>query len=164
MNCPDLPETVLKPAREWAKNPKGIMTFYGVPGAGKTYLAMRVDVAINVCTAANSRFMTEREFIKHKRDIMAGSVTWDICKKAYAPEVLIFDDLGECDNATNFVIDAINELITSRERFQWPMLITTNLTLGQIQEKFGPRIASRINGGHKIEFPARDLRHDGSLK
>ena len=65
--------------------------------------------------------------------------------------VLALDDLG-AEKTTDFVKQSLYIIIAGRERWGRPTVITSNLTLAQIGESLGDRIASRLNAGTHVQF------------
>ena len=57
---------------------------------------------------------------------------------------LVIDDLAT-ERPTEFDINAINELIISREEYAKKTLITSNFNLDKISQFYGDRVASRID-------------------
>ncbi len=61
------------------------------------------------------------------------------------PQVLIYDDLGT-ELRKDFIIDILFQLIDKRYNDGKSIVATTNLTLQQLADWFGPRIMSRLQG------------------
>ena len=59
--------------------------------------------------------------------------------------LLFLDDLG-AENATDFVRDTLYLIINRRYEGKLPVIITSNLDLGELSDSVGDRIASRIAG------------------
>lgn len=73
-------------------------------------------------------------------------------------EYLILDDFG-AEKSSEFTIQSLYFIIDRRYSSMRTTIITSNLSLGQISEKVGDRIASRIAGMCKvIELKGRDRR------
>lgn len=73
-------------------------------------------------------------------------------------DLLILDDLG-AEFITNFTIATLNNVINTRGLASKPTIISTNLKMDELVEKYSRRIASRILGEYKIlTFDGRDIR------
>lgn len=70
---------------------------------------------------------------------------------------LLLDDLG-VEKVTPFVLQDLYMILAEREEWGRPTILTTNLTLDQIAERFDDRIASRLAGGLVINFNEPDYR------
>jgi DNA replication protein DnaC len=78
--------------------------------------------------------------------------------------LLILDDLG-AEKSSEFTIQSLYLIIDRRYSEIRPTIITSNLSLGQISEKVGDRIASRIAGMCRVvELKGRDRRLSGGGK
>ena len=73
-------------------------------------------------------------------------------------DLLIIDDLGT-ELPGNFVTAALYTLINDRLLAGKPMIISTNLTIGEIRERYSPQIASRLQGSFQLlPFLGEDIR------
>ena len=72
-------------------------------------------------------------------------------------DLLIIDDFG-VEKISEFVLDKAFALIDTRYRAEKPLIITTNLSLKEITDKFGSRIADRLQ---EMCYP---LRVEGQSK
>lgn len=138
--------------------PRGLAFFTGPAGTGKTHMAYAI-------------FRTER-YYGHK-PIFYGVA--DLCvaisesgsaqslnprfveKVRQNPEMLVLDDLG-AERLTDWVFQGLYRIIDYREKNELPTVITSNLSLAQVADKFSDRIASRLSGGTVIEFTGEDKR------
>nr|CAJ75139.1 conserved hypothetical protein [Candidatus Kuenenia stuttgartiensis] len=78
--------------------------------------------------------------------------------------LLILDDLG-AETASEWVLQTLYQILNRRYLDQSQTVITTNLTLGELKEKLGDRIASRIAGMcFAVMLRGRDRRLDGKLQ
>ena len=76
----------------------------------------------------------------------------------YDSALLIIDDLGtELTGA--FTVSALYALVNDRLLNGKPTIISTNLTVDEIRQRYSPQIASRLEGGYKVlPFVGRDIR------
>ena len=72
-------------------------------------------------------------------------------------DLLVIDDFG-VEKTTEFVLDKAFALIDTRYRAEKPLIITTNLSLKEITDKFGSRISDRLQ---EMCYP---LRVEGQSK
>lgn len=136
---------------EYLQNPHipGIL-FTGDVGAGKTYLAgavtnFLIQHGIQVFFLVVPDFLDELRATYHKGISGEGSDLDDVTllKKVRQVDVLVLDDLG-AHNYTPWTCNRLYSLLNYRLNFHLPVIITTNLTLGQLEEFLGERTTSRI--------------------
>ncbi len=73
-------------------------------------------------------------------------------------DLLILDDLG-AEFTTNFIVSTLNNIVNTRLLSSRPVIISTNLQISQLEEKYTRRITSRIIGEYKIlSFVGKDVR------
>jgi DNA replication protein DnaC len=71
---------------------------------------------------------------------------------------LVLDDLG-AEAPTEFAIQTIYDIVDLRYSHELPLIITTNLTMDQIANLYGDRLASRLAGmGNVVELIGKDHR------
>ena len=73
-------------------------------------------------------------------------------------DLMILDDLGT-EMVTPMSVSALYTLINDRLIHHRPTIISTNLAPEDLEGKYSPQIASRINGEFTpVEFDGRDIR------
>lgn len=73
-------------------------------------------------------------------------------------DLLILDDLGS-EFSTSFSVATIYNIINSRLIEKKPTIISSNLTVKEIEARYSPRVLSRIMGGYSvIPFRGSDIR------
>lgn len=73
-------------------------------------------------------------------------------------DLLIVDDLGT-ELPGNFVVAALYALVNDRLLAGKPTIISTNLNIGEIRERYSPQIASRLQGSYTLlPFMGEDIR------
>lgn len=137
----------LKVAREFAVAPSGFLYLHGKPGVGKTHLS----IGIFREHQDHATFWSVPELLLHLRSQIGQGVSED---QAIEPllrrSILILDDLG-AEKITDWVRQAFYVVISRRERDELPTVITSNLSLGEIEVRVGDdRITSRIGGAARI--------------
>jgi len=66
------------------------------------------------------------------------------------------DDLGEKENVTDHRYQVLKRAIDEREGK--PLIITTNLSLGDVSRLYDDRVASRLAGGTLVQCRGDDMR------
>ena len=144
---------------------------------GKTYVAVALmrekisgdneaifthpDGVTKVYVPAYPRMISVPDLLLEIRECFSGR-TGDsessLIEKYAGKKCLILDDLG-VEKTTEWSLQTLYTIIDRRYREEKQTLITSNLTLNEIAEKVGDRIASRIAGMCKVvEIKGRDRR------
>lgn len=157
-------KTVFEYCREWAKDfsrsSKGLIML-GKTGLGKTHLSLAVAGAViekgyNVYYGSVQNVMDklQKEHFGKSRDNDDESITQEL----FEADLLILDDLG-AEFSTQFTVSQFYNIINTRLVNSLPVIISTNLTIGEIEEKYSQRVASRIVGSCvPLQFCGRDIR------
>jgi DNA replication protein DnaC len=133
----------------------------GPAGTGKTHLAvalMREIILKGYCE--NPLFMTGVELMSQLRmaNSTASEVSPDeIIARCTRNRFAVFDDIG-VEKATDYVLQSWYQIIDTRYSQGFSTLYTSNLTQTQCEEKFGPRITSRLFSGKVFEIDGEDVR------
>ena len=135
----------------------------GAPGLGKTFLSACIartvseqgfsvvyDTAVNVF----ARF-EEQKFARDREE--AGEAK-DETRRYLGCDLLILDDLGS-ELTTPFVQSALYTLINSRLSADKRTVISSNLSMDQVRQRYTPQIASRLEGEYRVlPFYGDDIR------
>ncbi len=155
-------EKNLQTCKEYAKNFSlggGNLLFNGGTGLGKTFLAIAVGKEVaaqgyTVCYEGALGLFDKLEKAKF-------NPTEENLRRAQELEecdLLIVDDLGT-EFAGQFVIAALYGLLNSRLQADKAMIITTNLNISEIRQRYSAQIASRIDGEFSLlPFVGTDIR------
>lgn len=82
----------------------------------------------------------------------------DLLSTLFNVDLLIIDDLGTESISTITISDLFN-VINSRYLNQTSTIISTNLSFGQMQERYSERVVSRIIGQYTLlKFFGEDIR------
>ena len=118
----------------------------GTPGGGKTYLTQclaneMLKKDCSVCFV--SAFDMNNMFLKYH-------TTFDSSKHSYMSplihsDLLFVDDLGTEPMLKNVTQNYLFVVLSERERFGKPMIVSTNLLPEHILERYGERIYSRLS-------------------
>lgn len=146
-------------AAEFSPESAGNLLLRGGTGLGKTHLSLAVanellqkgynviyDSTINLMhTLEQEQFRKTKEF----SDTLPSLLECDL---------LILDDFGtEFD--TTFTRSMMYSIINSRVNARKPMIVNTNLTHQEVQERYGDRILSRlISSSQILPFFGKDIR------
>jgi len=134
------------------------MLFTGRPGLGKTYL---MD-----CIAARviaRGFWVVRATAFHVNDVMAKALVERADPDSlYECDLLVLDDMGTEPVLNKVTISSFFNLFNERNAKGKPFILSTNLPLEGLLQRYGDRIFSRITDQRLtqvIEFEGVDLRH-----
>lgn len=134
----------------------------GKTGLGKTFLCNCIakELLDNGFTVlyftAPQLFRLFEESRFHREDMEDASK--DMLDTLFDVDLLIIDDLGTESISTITISDLFN-VINSRYLNQTSTIISTNLTFGQLKERYSERVVSRIIGQYIIlRFYGQDIR------
>ena len=139
------------------------LLFYGSPGTGKTYLCN--CIAKDLLDAGKGvLYLTAFELFKlieddrfNKKDEETQERT-NFLDSIFKADLLIIDDLGTEFHTTLSNASFFN-CINTRLLHKKSTVISTNLTLENLQKTYSTRIVSRVLGNYKtLEFYGRDIR------
>ena len=150
-------------ARRFPCYPLKNLLFSGSTGLGKTFLSGCIarqvsegghsvvyDTAINLFAAFESR--------KFARDLAVERQARDDTRRYLSCDLLILDDLGS-ELTTPMVQAALYEVVNSRIQADKRTIISTNLSMKHIAERYTPQVASRIGGLYReLLFYGDDIR------
>lgn len=130
---------------------RGNLLIYGETGLGKTFLTNCIakellDHGHSVLyLSANELFESIlAEYLMNQKTELE-----DLYNYIYNSELLIIDDLGT-ELTNNFVLSQLFEIINKREIGGLSTLISTNLTMKQLRDRYSERIMSRIIADYTV--------------
>lgn len=145
-------------ANNFTKKAQGLI-MYGGTGLGKTHLSLAIanvvierGYGVYYNSIQNIMEKLEREHFGRKttEESEKDSIT--------SADLLIIDDLG-VEFVTQFTIAALHDIINTRLLKGLPTIISTNLEMDEIYEKYTQRIASRLFGNSMpLAFCGKDIR------
>lgn len=153
--------TIFKRCREYVLDfdPKKSesLIFMGDSGLGKTHLSLSIvkellkkDFDVLYASAHNLFSRMENEHFNLR--------TEDTYNYAIGCDLLVIDDLGS-EFVSPFTQSLLYNIINTRLLASKPVIISTNLTLGEIEEKYTPRVSSRLIGHYNVKcFLGDDIR------
>lgn len=134
--------------------PQGLL-LHGSVGTGKTFASacisnylMKNGKTVLVMNLGLYLIKLKKEWDEAESNVL------EYVKKC---DLLVIDDFG-VEKISEFVLDKAFALIDTRYRAEKPLIITTNLSLKDIQDRFGSRIADRLQ---EMCYP---LRVEGQSK
>ena len=143
-------------ANNFNKN-SGNILMTGATGLGKTFLSLSIASAVIdkgfgvVYSSAQNLLNT----LEKERFFSSDSNTLNNILEC---DLLIIDDLGT-EFSTSFTVSTVYNIINTRINVGKPVIISTNLSLAELQEIYSERIVSRFIGEYTIlKFAGNDIR------
>ena len=137
----------------------------GKPGLGKTFLSACIARAV-VGKGYSVVYDTAIHVFSCLEKQKFGGGTEEelrMAERVMECDLLILDDLGT-EMTTSFITPALYGIINGRMLEEKPMIISTNLTVAQLSQRYTPQIASRILGQYNIlPFEGQDIRQLKSM-
>lgn len=137
----------------------GNLLFNGGTGLGKTFLSACIARQVAEKGYGVAYESAPRLFAKLEKDHFRPDE--DSAREAaelYDSTLLIIDDLGtELTGA--FTVSALYALVNDRLLTGKPTIISTNLNINEIRQRYSPQIASRLEGSYQLlPFVGQDIR------
>jgi len=137
----------------------GNLLFNGNTGLGKTFLSACIARTVTdrgysvVYESASRLFATLKDaHMNSTEETRAAAAKYSDC------DLLIIDDLGT-EMPGQFVNASLYALINNRILEKKPILISTNLNIDEVADRYTPQIASRLHGNfHQLAFVGEDIR------
>ena len=158
--------SILKLCKEYVinfdPNASKNLLFMGDAGLGKTHLTLSIVSGViekgymPIYGSAENLFATveTEKFSGEGRGAYEAMLSCDL---------LVIDDLG-AEMATTFTKSVLYNLVNTRILSRRPTIINTNLTMKQIEERYTPRISSRLIGNYECnKFLGADIRQQKIL-
>jgi len=134
------------------------MLLTGGSGLGKTFL-LRAVAARLIERGQNVLMISAYQFLQMARKSYFDAET-GVAELMEVP-VLILDDLGSEPLMQNITVEQLFNLINERQNNGRSTVISTNLTLAELRERYTERIASRLNNPKNclvLTLAGKDLR------
>ncbi len=131
----------------------------GKTGLGKTHLSLAIankviDRGFDVYYASIHTVMDALQKEQFSRE----KVNESIGDRLYESDLLILDDLGS-EFSTQFTVASLYNIVNTRINSGRPMIINTNLTLPELEERYSQRVTSRILGtSERLLLVGTDIR------
>lgn len=131
--------------------------FYGRTGLGKTHLSLAIANEV-IKKGYSVVYGSVINFINKMEKEKFGRADTDTEKLLIDADLLILDDLG-AEFSTAYTVSAIYNILNSRICRGVPTIISSNLDLDEIENRYPESIASRIIGTFSpVEFIGDDVR------
>lgn len=135
--------------------------FYGSVGTGKSFLSGCIAKELLsqgysvIYFSANGLFET---LSRYAFDTKSKEGLYNFYKDLYNCDLVIIDDLGT-EVTNNFVASQLFSLLNERHLRQKSTIISTNLNLEELRERYSERIFSRITSNYSIcKLTGKDIR------
>jgi len=142
-------------AVEFARSPEGWLIFQGVNGCGKTHLAAAI-ANYQLSQAKPVFFVVVPDLLDHLRSTFSpdSKISYDeFSEKLKETPLLILDDFGE-QSTTPWAQEKLYQLINYRYNARLPMVVTTCLSLDEIETRISSRMVDpRISLVFNITAP-----------
>lgn len=153
----DIYDFCRKYAREFHLPDKGIL-MYGGTGLGKTHLSLAIgreviDEGHSVIYGSAPDLFRKIE----KEHFGSSEDNRDTVQLLQDCDLLIMDDLG-AEFDSKFNQSAMYNLINTRMNLGRPVIVNTNYTIPELQDRYGGRIVSRILTMEVLPFCGEDIR------
>ena len=153
---------ILDICRKYAANfsaDSGNLLFNGGTGLGKTFLSACIAQEVAGKGFSVAYESAQHLFAKFERDRFHPDEESAAAVQHLARcDLLIVDDLGT-ELPGNFTTAALYNIVNDRLLAGKPMIISTNLNIGEIYERYSPQIASRLQGNFQLlPFVGQDIR------
>jgi DNA replication protein DnaC len=133
--------------------------FFGKTGLGKTLLSSCIANSL-LSEGYNVVFGSILNIFRRVEDEHFGRAEGNTTEVIINADLVILDDLGS-EFQTSFTDSVLYEIINGRINLNKPTIISTNLTLKELDSKYNDRIVSRLTGCFKpIMFVGRDVRQE----
>jgi DNA replication protein DnaC len=139
------PRQAMPEVLEWLGSSSPTLILAGAVGVGKTYIGWAIarEALESGMYASGSTMIDLLDSLRpDAMSLTAGHV-------ANVSDVFLFDDLGT-ERATEWTVEQFGALIDRRTRECRRQIITTNASPAELEDRYGPRIMSRLTGGATV--------------
>lgn len=138
-------------------NDKSSLLFSGATGLGKTFLSACMAKALAE-RGYEAAFGSAYDFLRRIENEHFGRADGNTLDALINADIVIIDDLGS-EITSPFYEAVLYNLINSRINLRKPTVISTNLSVQQLGQRYHDRIASRLLGGFlPLMFSGKDIR------
>lgn len=135
--------------------------FYGTVGTGKSFLSgciakELIDQGCSVIYFSSSSLFDM--LARYSFDYKEKEALQDFCEDIYGCDLLIIDDLGT-EITNTFVASQLFSCLNERGLRKKAMIISTNLSLEELRDRYSDRIFSRITSSFSLcKLTGQDIR------
>lgn len=131
--------------------------FLGKTGLGKTFISSMIAKAL-IDRGFNVVFDSINNFLIKAENDHFGRSNGNTVETILDADLVILDDLGS-EFSTPFNNSTLYNIINSRINMEVPTIVSTNLSLSELNEKYDDRIISRLTGMYTpYRFFGTDIR------
>lgn len=146
--------------------PHGVrsLLFMGETGLGKTHLSLAIVSAVSAKGYSVVYGPAEKLFSAAEKEHFSYSGDTEKLDSLLGCDLLVIDDLGT-EFLSAFTSSLFYNIINSRLLEGKPTIISTNLSIGELEARYSQRIASRFIGNYETKrFIGNDIRQQKALK
>ena len=153
--------------REYVKNfslSSPSLFFSGKTGLGKTFMSSCIANEL-LLNGFNVAFDTIQNYLRCiENEHFGRSTDFDTLNILSNADLVILDDLGS-EFTSAFYSSALYNIINTRLNKGVPTIISSNMTLAELQNKYDDRIISRLTGMFSwMIFLGKDIRHIKAIR
>ncbi len=130
--------------------------FCGGTGLGKTHLALAVLNKVS-SNGFSVYYNTAGKMVKQLKNENFGKSDTSLEEELNSSDLIVIDDLG-AEFESDFGNAAVNEIVSDSILNGKAIIIISNLSVGQLEARYGQRLTSRLNSFEVIEFVGEDIR------
>ncbi len=141
----------------------GNILMMGETGLGKTHLSLAI-AGTAIKKGYGVIYGSAQNLLNTLEDEKFGRIENTGAEKSLLEcDLLIIDDLG-AEFSTPYTVSAVYNIINTRMMSNKPVIISTNLSVQDIEDRYMRRVTSRILGEYKVlVFRGRDIRSAGEI-
>lgn len=159
----DQPQEIKDFLLKYSKNPRGFVILAGKNGTGKTYAALAVYHSLTphqlpAYDHDYAAFFSQSTLnLRWQHEARAWGSAIDLCKTLSTTRLLVLDDIGTRIPSEAFM-DFLYQIVDIRFSSRAATIITTNLNMADLRQKFGDAFTSRVASGQCFRFEGEDRR------
>lgn len=129
----------------------------GKTGLGKTHLSLAIARVV-IDRGFGVVYSSAQNLLSRLADEHFGRASGDTMQSLTDCDLLILDDLGT-EFRSQFSVAALYNIVNSRQLVKKPVIISTNLTIREMEDYYTERFSSRVIGGYRrVHFIGTDIR------